>query len=157
MKKILKVVLISYLVLSALFAVVLIATGYSGAASESDIKKTLGSSDIHVIKSVDINNSRVVLFQENEKNEYVQYDRLPAGGSYKLESNEVLDGDDNIVLANGWHAYIVKISKTDITVLSIDKWKGNVTRIVMMFALIFVIAILTVLAAAAVKRCREHA
>ena len=49
----------------------------------------------------------------------------------------------------------MKISETDITVLSVDKWKGDRTRILSMFILVSIIAILTVAAAAAVKHYRR--
>ena len=105
---------------------------------------------MRVIASEDINGSIVVLFREDGKTKYAQYDRLPVGDLYHRESTGNLEDDDTIVLSRGWHAYITRISETDIAVLSVDR-----TRILMMSILVTSVAVLTVLVAAAVKNHRK--
>ena len=154
MKKILKKIGITYLIIISLLSVILLTVDYKGAIAGDDIKEDINSS-VHIIKSEDINRSVVVLFREAGKTKYAQYDRLPMGELYHQECTGELKGDDTIVLSLGWHAYIVRISETDITVLSVDKWKGDWTRILIIFILISLIAILTVVVAAAVKHYRK--
>ena len=154
MKKILKKIGITYLIIISLLSVILLTVDYKGAIASDDIQEDINSS-VHIIKSEDINRSVVVLFREAGKTKYAQYDRLPMGELYHQECIGELKGDDTIVLSLGWHAYIVRISETDITVLSVDKWKGDWTRILIIFILISLIAILTVAVAAAVKHYRK--
>ena len=135
---------------------ILTAVGYRGAITGDDIRDDFRRSSVHVIASEDINDSMVVLFREDGKTKYARYDRLPVGDIYHRESTETFEDDDTIVLSRGWHAYITRVSATDITVLSVDKWKGDRTRILMMFILVAIVAVLTVLAAAAVKNYRKN-
>ena len=134
---------------------ILTAVGYRGAVTGDDIRDDLRRSNVNVIRSENINDSMVVLFREDGKTKYVQYDGLPVGDLYHRESTGVREDDDTIVLSRGWHAYITRISATDITVLSVDKWKGDRTRILRMFILVTIVAVLTVLAAYAVKKYRK--
>lgn len=145
---------IAYLIIISLLAVIFLIADYKGAVTGDDIQENISSS-AHIIRSEDISSSKVVLFRETGKIKYTQYDKLPAGDLYHQERTGELKGDDIIVLSSGWHAYIVRISETDITVLSVDKWKGDRTRILSMFILVSIIAILTVAAAAAVKHYRR--
>ena len=155
MTKISKRILTVYLLVIVLSAVILTAVGYRGAVTGDDIQDDLRRSSARVIASEDINDSMVVLFREDGKTKYAQYDRLPVGNFYHRESAGVMEDDDNIVLSRGWHAYITRVSETDIAVLSVDKWKGDRTRILMMFILVTIVAVLTVLVAAAVKNHRK--
>ena len=155
MTKISKRILTAYLLIIVSAAVLLTAVGYKGAVTGDDIRDDFRRSSVHVIASEDINDSMVVLFREDGKTKYARYDRLPVGDIYHRESAGVLEDDDTIVLSRGWHAYITRISETDITVLSVDKWKGDRTRILMIFILVTIVAVLTVLADAAVKKHRK--
>ena len=155
MAKISKRILTAYLLVIVLSAVILTVVGYRGAVTGDDIWDDLRRSNVNVIRSENINDSMVVLFREDGKTKYVQYDGLPVGDLYHRESTGVLEDDDTIVLSRGWHAYITRISATDITVLSVDKWKGDRTRILRMFILVTIVAVLTVLAAYAVKKYRK--
>ena len=155
MTKISKRILTAYLLVIILSAVILTAVGYRGAVTVDDIWDDLRRSSVNVIRSENINDSIVVLFREDGKTKYAQYDRLPVGDLYHRESAGTLNDDDTIVLSRGWHAYITRISETDITVLSVDKWKGDRTRILMIFILVTIVAVLTVLAATAVKKHRK--
>lgn len=155
MAKISKRILTVYLLVIVLSAVILTAVGYRGAVTGADIQDDLRRSSARVIASEDINDSMVVLFREDGKTKYAQYDRLPVGKLYHRESAGTLNDDDTIVLSRGWHAYITRVSETDIAVLSVDKWKGDRTRILMMFILVTIVAVLTVLAAATVKNHRK--
>lgn len=156
MTKISKRILTVYLLVIVLSAGILTAAGYRGAVTGDDIRDGLRRSSVHVIASEDINDSMVILFREDGKTKYAQYDRLPVGDLYHRESTRVLEDDDTIVLSRGWHAYITRISETDIAVLSVDRWKGDRTRILMMFMLVTIVAVLTVLAAAAAKKYRKN-
>ena len=155
MTKISKRILTAYLLVIVLSAVILTAVGYRGAVMGDDIRDDLRRSSVRVIASEDINGSVVVLFREDGKTKYAQYDRLPVGDLYHRESIGTLEDDDTIVLSRGWHAYITRVSETDMTVLSVDRWKGDRTRILMMCILVTIVAVLTVLVAAAVKNHRK--
>lgn len=155
MAKISKRILTVYLLVIVLSAVILTAVGYRVAVTGDDIQDDLRRSSVRVITSEDINGSIVVLFREDGKTKYAQYDRLPVGDLYHRESAGTLNDDDTIVLSRGWHAYITRIRETDITVLSVDKYKGDRMRILMMFILVTIVAVMTVLAAAAVKKHRK--
>ena len=156
MTKISKRILTAYLLVIVLSAVILTAVGYRGAVTGDDIRDDLRRSSAHVIASEDINGSMVVLFREDGKTKYAQYDRLPVRDLYQRESTGNLEDDDTIVLSRGWHAYITRISETDIAVLSVDRWKGDRTRILMMSILVTSVAVLNVLVAAAVKNHRRN-
>lgn len=155
MAKISKRILTVYLLVIVLSAVILTAVGYRVTVTGDDIQDDLRRSSVRVITSEDINGSIVVLFREDGKTKYAQYDRLPVGDLYHRESAGTLNDDDTIVLSRGWHAYITRIRETDITVLSVDKYKGDRMRILMMFILVTIVAVMTVLAAAAVKKHRK--
>ena len=121
MTKISKRILTACLLVIVLSAVILMAVGYRVAVTGDDIQDDLRRSSVRVITSEDINGSIVVLFREDGKTKYAQYDRLPVGDLYHRESAGTLNDDDTIVLSRGWHAYITRIRETDITVLSVDK------------------------------------
>lgn len=138
MKKKMNRILLVFIILIWLLAFVLIYTNNRSAVKEpqilSDLEAALGH-QVTVTQQKDINHSRIILLQDGDTFKYAVYEQLLIRSFYKRTELDTIDGQPNIILANGWHVYLEQIDIHGTTTLNMERWKGRWTDSLLRFSI----------------------
>ncbi len=133
-----------------LTAFIIVVIEYQNSIRKSQIHEDLKSlgSDVEILMLEEINKSIIAVVKADDITKYVIYDQFPCVKSYKKNFMVALDQSDERPLTNGWHIYLVKISKDDIYVQNVERWKGSWSE----RAINFLISVLGVIVVIAIMR-----
>lgn len=110
-----------------LTAFIIIVVEYQNSIRKSQIHEDLKSlgNDVEILKLEEINKSIIAIVKADDFTKYVIYDQFFCSRSYMKNFIAPLGQSDERPLTNGWHVYLVKISKDDICVQKVECWKGS--------------------------------
>ncbi|MCQ4638216.1 hypothetical protein NE619_15895 [Anaerovorax odorimutans] len=147
--------LLIFLCLLMLLTAGAIFYSYKASVTEAGIEKIIEEGGGVVGRSTvkQIGDSIVAVYPaEDGAVHYAAFEKLPLIKRYGIEMQEPLDQEDHIVLAGGWHAYIVKITEESISQEGFEKWQGRRTEQLMGFLISVGCTVLLILVLWAVRK-----
>lgn len=144
-----------------LIAIVLAARAYLNGKTKGQIKEDLkevgAGKNAEIMRFDKINHSIVAMIKDGDTIQCAIYDKLPFVSLYnRVSMMAINEGNNPVVLTNGWDIYILGISENDLAVENVQRWKGTWTERLIGFFISVLSAIIVIVIIACVKRRKNE-